>query len=204
MAKMSDIFLTDASTGQLRQAELWDGIEERHIIEHETKWAESQSALLAQLPPGHHEESSHWKLRDKVDEIRGLIGSQTFAIECDGETQGIIFLDLNQGSWFGTTRGESIVYVDYLQVAPWNRRTLTSPRFVGVGTVLMSVAANFAIQMGFDGRVGLHSLPQSESFYRRCGMTEFWRDPEYQCLLYFEMPQSQSTNLLAKAANHEV
>lgn len=109
MAKMSDIFLTDASAGQLRQAELWDGIEERHIIEHETKWAESQTALLAQLPPGHHEESSHWKLRDKADEIRGLIGSQTFAIECDGETQGIIFLDLNQGSWFGTTRGESIV-----------------------------------------------------------------------------------------------
>ena len=68
----------------------------------------------------------------------------------------------------------------------------------------MCVAANFAIQMGFDGRVGLHSLPQSESFYRRCGMTEFWRDPEYQYLLYFEMPQSQSTNLLAKAANHEV
>ncbi|VTR96316.1 Uncharacterized protein OS=Methylomonas sp. FJG1 GN=JT25_10440 PE=4 SV=1 [Gemmata massiliana] len=38
------------------------------------------------------------------------------------------------------------------------------------------------------GRVGLHSLPQAEDFYNRCGMTRIGPDPHYYDLVYFEYP----------------
>lgn len=44
--------------------------------------------------------------------------------------------------------------------------------------------------MGFGGRIGLHSLPQAETFYRDW-MTDFGRDPQHQGLRYFEMSESQ-------------
>jgi hypothetical protein len=36
------------------------------------------------------------------------------------------------------------------------------------------------------GRVGLHSLPQAEDFYSRCGMTRIGPDPSDNDLVYFE------------------
>lgn len=61
------------------------------------------------------------------------------------------------------------IYVDYLESAPWNLKNgVEPPRFLGVGTVLLIEAVRMSADAGFEGRVGLHSLPQAEAFYRKC------------------------------------
>ena len=52
--------------------------------------------------------------------------------------------------------------------------------------------------MGLEGRVGLHSLPQAEGFYKtRCKMTDFGKDSGYFDLTYFEYTGQQATEWLA-------
>jgi hypothetical protein len=50
----------------------------------------------------------------------------------------------------------------------------------------------------FAGRTGLHSLPQSESWYREnCGMTDLGPDPNDRSKLrYFEMTAEQANKFL--------
>ncbi len=81
-----------------------------------------------------------------------------------------------------------MLYVDYIEVAPWNLRgKLFAPRFTGTGSLLIGEAAMFSFEQGWRGRVGLHSLPQAEEFYSRiCQMTDCGRDSGYYELKYFE------------------
>ncbi len=84
--------------------------------------------------------------------------------------------------------GQPIVYVDYLEAAPWNTREYTSsPRYRGIGTRLLQAAILLSREKGFQGRAGLHALPQSEHFYAgACGMLNLGADANYQGLAYFE------------------
>ena len=79
-----------------------------------------------------------------------------------GEMQGLMMAD-ESGH---TTRlapdfGQPLVYVDYVEAAPWNvRRANPIPRFQNVGLHLVRAAVILSRRLGFAGRVGLHSLPQ--------------------------------------------
>ncbi|MCL2716575.1 MAG: GNAT family N-acetyltransferase [Alphaproteobacteria bacterium] len=93
--------------------------------------------------------------------------------------------------------GKPLVYVDYLEVAPWNRRKLEAkPRLIGVGTALMTAAVMLSFDEGFEGRLGLHSLPQADAFYRQMGMRDLGEDAKYQNLKYFEMTEERTREFL--------
>ncbi len=94
--------------------------------------------------------------------------------------------------------GEPLVYVDYLESAPWNLRIgSTPPRFMGVGTILIAEAVRISLDWGFEGRIGLHSLPQAETFYKsRCRMAELGQDVQYFDLTYFEFTTQQAMEWL--------
>jgi hypothetical protein len=94
---------------------------------------------------------------------------------------------------------KDVVYVDYLESAPWNLKISTNqPRFLGVGTVLIAEAIHLSLEMGLEGRVGLHSLPQAETFYKgRCRMSKFGADPSYSDLTYFEYTGQQAIEWMA-------
>jgi hypothetical protein len=80
-----------------------------------------------------------------------------------------------------------VAYVDYLESAPWNLKSSANPpRFFGVGTVLLAEAIRIAAEEGWEGRVGLHSLPQAEAFYEKCRMTRVGADQNYYDLVYYE------------------
>jgi len=80
-----------------------------------------------------------------------------------------------------------IVYVEALASAPWNRRSLDNPPYLrGVGTALLLFARRRSYNLGYQGRIGLHALPESESFYDRQGMSDYGRDPDKENLRYFE------------------
>jgi hypothetical protein len=82
---------------------------------------------------------------------------------------------------------QPIVYVDYVAVAPWNRKPFQDPqRFRGLGTVMLGAAVALSRNLGYAGRCGLHSLRQSEGFYRQIGMRDFGLDASKSSLRYFE------------------
>jgi len=56
---------------------------------------------------------------------------------------------------------------------------------------------------GFKGRLGLHSLPQADNFYRKIGMTDLGQDASYQNLRYFEMTSEQARAFFEKEENDE-
>ncbi len=64
--------------------------------------------------------------------------------------------------------------------------------FHSVGTVLLRTAIQASLDKGFDGRIGLHSLPQADSFYGHQGMTNLGPDADYQNLCYFEISADEA------------
>lgn len=73
------------------------------------------------------------------------------------------------------------------------------PRYRGVGKVLLAAAITLSVQEGKSGRIGLHSLPQADAYYRQCGMTDCGPDFAYSewPLRYFEMIESQAASFLS-------
>ena len=90
--------------------------------------------------------------------------------------------------------------MEYVENAPWNRKELFDPpRYRGVGSVLIRAAVALSEDQEFHGRIGLHSLPQANSFYANtCGMTDLGTDPGYHDLRYFEMTSKQARVFIAK------
>ncbi len=64
------------------------------------------------------------------------------------------------------------------------------------GDLLLRAAILLSRETGWEGRVGLHALPQAESFYRDRHMSDLGIDSAYQGLRYFEMTPEQSQWLM--------
>ena len=75
-------------------------------------------------------------------------------------------------------------------------RVRTAPRLRGVGSALIAAAIALSEDEGFKGRLGLHSLPQADAFYRKIGMTDLGLDAACQNLRYFEMTSSRARAFL--------
>lgn len=98
-------------------------------------------------------------------------------------------------------QNKPLVYVDYLEAAPWNLKEFTDrPRYGLVGTRLVEYAVRYSLVQGFHGRVGLFSLPQAERFYEnRCRMT---RVPQVRHgpMYWFELTRENATAFLEGGA----
>ena len=81
-----------------------------------------------------------------------------------------------------------VLYVDYVETAPWNIKEITDRiRYAPIGSRLLADAVRLSLDMGFEGRVGLHSLPAAESFYRlKLGMHDRGPDDKYGLMRYCE------------------
>jgi len=165
-----------------------------HLESIEARWARARDeAATTGLTPLEH---AHWDWRNKVDSVEA--GQHMLvAVECEGEAQGIMaLLRTPRPARLGAGH---VTYVDYVESAPWNLKgSAVSPRFVGVGTILIAEAVRLSSETGLGGRVGLHALPQAEPFYTtRCRMTAIGPDPRYYDLTYFEYTSHQATDWLA-------
>ncbi|MGE5562439.1 MAG: GNAT family N-acetyltransferase [Bacillota bacterium] len=203
MAEVSSIYLLDAATGEAIPAELRDAIEEANLIDWQTQWQPALISVLRTLagkgvPMSNWPQSWHWDWRRKTAAVQGLLAYQGFSIVAQGMTQGLAQVDLTRSARESSQAGKPLVYVDYLETAPWNRPDLgTAPRLRGVGTALLSAAVALSEDQGFKGRVALHSLPQADDFYRdRCGMIDLGPDTACQGLRYFEMTAEQAETFL--------
>ena len=129
-----------------------------------------------------------WDFKARV--YGSLPGAELYAIECGALTQGLMLMTAaGHRSWFKPA--SRIVYVQYLASAPWNRPEIQNPpTYKAVGGRLLDFARARSLELGYKGRVGLHSIPQAEGFYRKAGMIEVGADPENDNLVYFEWYRS--------------
>lgn len=187
----SEVYLRDES-GRLVKAELYDTILRRHLDDHKNLW---KPCITAQS-----EQHGHWDWERKWSYFSAQLSFQSFALECNGETQGLMIVNTIKRCRIQQQANKHLVYIEYLEAAPWNRRDIPNRnRFKGVGTVMIAAAIQLSINEGNHGRIGLHSLPQADTFYRdKCGMTDLGPDVSYHPhpLRYFEMTEEQAAAFL--------
>lgn len=163
-----------------------------HLDAIEHVWVPERARLVAELQThGETLESGHWDWRNKAARQRHWHTLVT--VECEGEIQGVMAVE-NFLRRSVPTPSMWVLYLDYIEIAPWNTRVpldrtrpvVREPRFTRVGTLLLGEAIRMSFGAAAGGRVGLHSLRQAEDFYARCGMTRIGLDPNYYDLVYFE------------------
>ncbi len=204
---ITPIYLLNVETGESEAAELWDAITEQQLADWEGEWLPELFNGMRRLRRAGVErarwpQSWHWNWRKKTEAVQGMLAHPGFSIVCSGMTQGMMIVDstMKRCRLDGQT-AKHLVYVDFVENAPWNRSELTggAPRYRGIGSILIRAAITLSQELEFKGRIGLHSLPQANSFYANtCGMSDGGPDPEYQDLRYFEMTPEQAEAFIAK------
>lgn len=138
----------------------------------------------------------HWDWKTNKAPKLQLLNYRSAGIDVEGEMQGLMMVSLaSQLARLPPDKDKPLVYVDYVESAPWNVKGLADgpPRYGAVGTRLMEAAVQLSHEEGFAGRVGLHALPQANKFYEQtCGMTPVGLDPKCQNLCWYELTRKAS------------
>lgn len=195
-------------------AELHDEVSLEVLFDAEELWAPERvrylrDCLRAGIKPDDLPQSLHWNWSLKAIRIPGLVAGplspyRIFGIRADAAWQGLLLADcVGRHARVGAP-GRELVYLEFVETAPWNWRNDPAgrvARFKGVGPQLIDLAIRWSIDLGMKGRVGLHSLPQADSFYRdKCGCTDLGIDPKYQPpLRYFELTEAQALDFIGRA-----
>jgi len=203
---VTPVGLFDVAGNRMVDAELWDAIAEKNLADWEAEWIPELFKLLQALNRKGVErrfwpQSRHWDWRDKMKAIEGRLANQSFSIVCQDMTQAMMTTDVTKRAQIASQKNDHLVYVDFLEAAPGNRREMTQmpPRFSGAGSILILAAIEQSKMEGFRGRIGLHSLPQANDFYaNKVGMTDLGQDAAYQNLRYFEMTPEQAEAFIEK------
>lgn len=204
--------IVDLARGVIVDAVLFDDVTVDHFVQTQQEWRPMvveatrrmvERGVAHELQPTHW----HWNWENKSVQL-GQFGLSFYGIEYAGQLQGLMKIDLAKYSArIPTQKGAELAYIDYLEAAPWNHREIASElgekrRFAAVGTNLFAAAVQLSQQAGFEGRVGLHSLPhpQTEQFYQKtCRMVPLERDSAKQDLLYFETTPDLAELFLSEA-----
>lgn len=200
------VFIKDTAAGQLVEANLYDGISEENLRAYKEEWQPllraARQFYIDLRKRGHNPppvvEDAHWDWEHKVFLKQGSLSYRHFALECNEKTEGMMQLELSMHR-SRLEPGRHLVYVSYISVAPWSRKALTAtPRYRGVGSILLAQAIGTSLEEGFHGRIGLHSLPGAADWYRGYKMTSFGKDPNYENLESFEMSANAATEFMQR------
>ncbi|WP_414546257.1 GNAT family N-acetyltransferase [Nostoc sp. CCY0012] len=178
MSRSSTVRLIRGQDSMTVEADLVD-LTQKHADDYTLQWKE-QLRLFGQ-------EDKFWDWDFKLEFIISRQANREgYAIEYEGETQGLMIIETQlHGSRLA--EGQRLVYVDGIASAPWNREMIQRPpKYKGVGTALLIFARTRSLELGYEGRVGLHSLPGAEQFYDLQGMIDVGEDEDYDDLIYFE------------------
>ena len=163
--------------GQVVQAVLLN-LTQKHIDDFENHWREQLRR--------YQQEDKYWDWLFKKRLSSSGDNYESYAIEHEDRTQGLLFIE-TQRHRSQIEAGQRLVYVEALASAPWNRRSIQRPPDLrGVGTLLLNFARKRSLDLGYEGRIGLHSLSGAERFYDLRNMIDFGPDPDKEDLVYFE------------------
>jgi hypothetical protein len=206
------IQIVSRETNDVVPAELLSGMTPSDLLVIENEWQPERSQIMQKLlalgiPREQWPQSLHWNWSRKAPLLQ-LLESQGFGIVCEGKWQGVA-MTKSSPLYVAKScdeKGKPLVYVDFLEVAPWNwviPEIGQRGRFRSIGSVLLWRAIKFSEEEGFHGRLGLHSLRQSEWFYDKAGLTPLGRDASKQNLLYFELSRVAAQAILQRGEKHE-
>ncbi len=204
MSNESPVHLLERKTGILVEAHLIDGLSREDVEKAEADWKPFLDEHVkrmeeAGVPKNQLPQHRHWNWREKYDATEEYLAYRMFGLECRSQMQGLMLaLTAGKNSQVASQRGKPLVYIHFLAAAPWNLVSIVSePRFSLVGSVLVAAAIHLSMEEEFQGRIGLHSLPQADNWYRKtCGMTDLGPDQTVQNLRYFEMTPEQASEFL--------
>ncbi|RQO37229.1 GNAT family N-acetyltransferase [Herminiimonas sp. KBW02] len=203
---ISPIFLLDIQSKNSVQAELWDQITEKQLADWEAEWAPTLQTGIRNLNQAgvarkYWPQNRHWDWRKKMEAVQGYLAYPGFSVMCNGVTQGLMVVEnTSYRCRLQEQEGQHLIYVEFIENAPWNRKELLlTPRYRGVGSILIRAAIELSKEEGFKGRIGLHSLPQANDWYANsCGMSDLGIDTNKEGLRYFEMTPAQAEAFIAK------
>jgi hypothetical protein len=194
--------LLERANGTELPAQVFRTLDQKNFEDFQNRWRPLLKSRRAEVSSWDaaadvNAQDSHWEWVDKALEAERIMGRDTFAVECAGETQGLMLVDVGFGR-LPTQRGLELVYVELLATAPWNRpKFVDAPLYKGVGRVLIGTAISLSVELGFNGRIALHSLRQSESWYRTVsGFTDVEFDAD-KSMRYFEMTEADAATFLS-------
>jgi hypothetical protein len=196
--------IVDQQTTALVDAMLDTEIAPTKLIGIEAIWGPARIAAVQQriasgVPTSQIPQHWNWNWSLKSANLQ-FLAYRCLGIECQGRMQGLMMVKTaGCVARLSPDAGKPLVYVDYIEVAPWNLRALSdTPRFGGIGVRLIEAAVRLSLDEGFHGRVGLHSLPQAEAFYRdTCLMVRLGADASYQDLPYYELTREKAAEFLS-------
>lgn len=204
------IQIQSRSNKEFVNASLLDGLAPQDLLLVEQEWLSERSLVAQELMRTGVErrkwpQSLHWNWSKKAPQLL-LLESSGFSVVCDNQWQGVMLTKTASNvTRLGSDKGKPLVYIDFLEVAPWNwviPEVGRVGRYRMIGSTLFWRAVQQSEEEGFHGRVGLHALPQSESFYEKgLGMTSMGRDASKQDLLYFELSREDAQRHLRKGGN---
>jgi hypothetical protein len=200
------VAIVDRATGNPVAAILHKELDELEIIDAEIAWSPERLQKLRELrknkvPASNLPQHVHWNWALKAVHTSGMLAYRSFGIEAAGKMQGLMIVGLGligKDARLDPDKGKPLVYVDFIETAPWNAKEFTSsPIYKGVGVRLIQAATRLSIDESFAGRVGLHTLPQSAGFYANaCEMTSLGLDSNN--LEYLELTGAKAAVLIKK------
>jgi hypothetical protein len=165
---------------------------EGHILPMEQRHFEDVDTLWNPILRSTGQPDVGWIWDYKLNQSQQEERYEAYALDIDGLAQGLIFLE-TQWHRSHLTERWPLVYVEAIASAPWNRIEIEQPPWLRhVGRILLLFSRQRSVELGYGGRVGLHSLPNAEGFYHRQQMPDYGPDPEKDGLLYFEYGAIQS------------
>ncbi|MUG98182.1 hypothetical protein F7734_40095 [Scytonema sp. UIC 10036] len=134
-------------------------VTDKHLLDAKTLWS-------PQLV-GTGKDDEYWDWDWKSRGAKMLPGDELYAIECAGVTQGLMMIDiLKKRCQIESQYRRPLVYIRALATAPWNRPEINDPpTYKGVGRNLVNFAIARSEELGYLGRIGLHSLPRALGFF---------------------------------------
>lgn len=158
---VSEVHLLNATSGELEAARLLDAITEEQLEDWEAEWRPELYLAIQRLrhggvPREAWPQHRHWNWSKKVASLRGMLAAPGFSLVCDGVTQGMMLADtVKRRCRIDSQRGQHLVYIEYIESAPWNRPGLVDDvRYRGVGSVLIRAAIALSEDLDFGGRLG--------------------------------------------------
>ena len=126
--------------------------------------------------------------------------AETLAIHDEDGLQALLQVDQTTKLPCAPFDEGPMLYVSFLEVAPWNRVNRSSRRYRGIGALLIMIAADRSRQIGAGGRLGLHTMEDAGPFYRSLGFSSRDCPNEYN-ELFMELSIQAAARLLQSAAS---
>ncbi len=202
----TNVLIKDKANGELVMATLIEDVDPAELVMAEASWKPVREAAVSRLcgqgltdpQIAGQLQHAHWNWVAKMPTVP-LLALKFVGIKHEGLWQGLSLLDTaRRTAWLPPDRGRPLVYVDYLESAPWNLADFVAqPKYGLIGFRLMEYAVRYSQAEGFHGRVGLLALPQAEQFYRNgCGMVRVDQAGQHG-MAWFEFSREQAAVFLS-------